>query len=108
GAAPAPAMQQPSSVARGAVEEEEIEMDDLPVRATAPEHLIGGQRDEYPSESDERPRREPRSRGERRGRDDRRREPDSRRSDFDGPRRPRSDRPAREDRPERFERAERG
>lgn len=75
-----PAVTKISSI--GTFEEEEIEMDDLPVRANAPEHLIDTRNhpsEESDGEDQERPRRSNRSRGERRGNQDRDRAPRKRR-----------------------------
>lgn len=61
-------------------EEEEIEMDDLPVKANAPEELIDTRRNPNESgdqESESRPRRQNRSRGERREKKPRARAPES-------------------------------
>lgn len=68
-----------TSLGSSAQEEEEIEMDDLPVRATAPQELIDTRSN--PSESrddydEDRPRRHDRSRGERRERKPRERAPE--------------------------------
>lgn len=80
--AKAPAVIPISSISKELVEEE-IEMDDLPVKANAPDHLIDS--NSNPSEhrrddGEDRRRRSDRPRGERRRRDDRERNPEYRRS----------------------------
>lgn len=74
--AQAPAVTKISSISGALEEVEEIEMDDLPIRATAPKDLI----DERPSRNQEENPRGPRPRGERRRREDRERSPETSRA----------------------------
>ncbi len=78
--AAAPVVAKLGSVNNG-LDEEEIEIDDLPVRATAPEHLVDDSpapREHRDEDRESRPRRQDRPRRERRSREDRERSPEKR------------------------------